>query len=59
LTDSPQEIKDVKEKLEDLARWLAKLKDSLMNTNTDDDCEEAERRAQLEEFAPCIRLYCP
>ena len=49
----------MKEKLEDLAHWLAKLKGSLMNTNTDDDPEEAERRVQLEKFAPCIRLSCP
>jgi hypothetical protein len=59
LTDPSQEIKDVKEKLEDLVRWLVKLKGSLMNTNTDDDQEEAERRAQLEKFASCIWLSRP
>jgi hypothetical protein len=59
LTDSSQEIKDVKEKLQDLVCWLAKLKGSLMNTNTNDDQEEAERRAQLEKFAPCIQLSRP
>jgi hypothetical protein len=59
LTDSSQEIKDVKEKLEDLVHWLAKLKDSLMNTNADGDHEEVERRAQLERFAPYILFHHP
>jgi hypothetical protein len=46
----------VKEKLEELVHWLAKLKNSLMNTNAADDREEAERRAQLEKFASRTRL---
>jgi hypothetical protein len=45
----------VKEKLEELVHWLAKLKNSLMNTNTDDDLE-GERRTQLEKFVSRIQL---
>ena len=41
--DPPQEIQDVKDKLEDLISWMTKLKDSLMQANIKDDYEEVER----------------
>jgi hypothetical protein len=56
LTNSSQESRDVKEKLEELVHWLVKLKDVLMGADADDDREEMERRARLEKFAPPIRL---
>ena len=48
LTDYPQEIRDVKDKLEDLTPWVIKLKDSLTKAYAKDDREEVERRGQLE-----------
>jgi len=51
LTDSSQQIQDVKDKLADLAPWVTKLKDSLTKANAEDDHEEVERRAQLAKFA--------
>jgi hypothetical protein len=58
LTASSQEIKDVKEKLEDLAHWLAKLKDSLMNTDANGDRGEVESRVKLAKSVLNIRLSC-
>ena len=45
LTDSLQEFKGVRDKLEDLVPWLTTLKESL--TRASDDSQEAERREQL------------
>jgi len=50
LMESLQQIQDVKDKLEDLIPWVAKLEDSLTKANTKDQ-EEVERRRQLEKFA--------
>ena len=50
LMDYSQQIQDVKDKLEDLIPWLAKLRDSLMEVNANDDREEVERRVQLAKF---------
>ena len=43
-------MQDVKDKLEDLVPWVAKLEDSLMNPDVEDGREEAERREQLKKF---------
>ena len=55
LTHPFQESKDVGDKLEDLAPWLAKLKTSLTATCANDNREEVERRAQLARFVSHIR----
>ena len=54
LTDSSQEIQDIKDKLGDLIPWVIKLKGSLVNANTKADHEEVERRTQLAKFALCL-----
>jgi hypothetical protein len=46
-TGSPQQSKDVEEKLGDLIPWLTKLKDSATLTSADGNHEETERREQL------------
>ena len=51
----PQEIQDVKDKLEDLTPWVTKLKDGLVNTAAKGDHKEAERRTQLAKFASHLR----
>ena len=58
LTDSSQQMQDMKDKLEDLIPWVTKLKDSLTKVNLDDH-EEAERRTQLAEFASHFRYLGP
>ena len=50
LIHSPQECKDVEEKLGDLIPWLIKLKDSLTTPKADNNPEEAERRENLTRF---------
>ena len=55
LMNSPQEIQDVKDKLEDLTPWVTKLKDGLVNTAAKGDHKEAERRTQLAKFASHLR----
>jgi len=47
LTDSSQQIQDVKDKLEDLIPWVDKLKVSLTKVDAKDDRDEVERRTQL------------
>ena len=54
LTDSSQQIQDVKDKLEDLIPWVDKLKVSLTKADAKDDPEEEERRTQLAKFVPYI-----
>jgi len=44
-----QQIQDVRDKLEDLIPWVAKLEETLTKLDTDDP-EEVERRTQLEKF---------
>jgi hypothetical protein len=58
LTGSSQETKHVKEKLDDLVHWLAKLKDTLMSIHVDGDTKEMESRVQLAKFASRTRLPC-
>ena len=41
----------MKDKLDDLIPWLEKLLVTIAKVNPNDDCEEAERRLQLERFA--------
>ena len=55
LTDSPQQSKDVEEKLADLILWLTKLKDSATLASTDSDRGEAERREQLKRYVQLLR----
>ena len=50
LKEPSQEIQDVKDKLEALIPWVTRLEDTLAKANVKDDCEEAERRTQLEKF---------
>ena len=50
--DSPQQFKDVKDKLEDLIPWVAKLEDTLATANAEDR-DEVKRRTQLERFVSC------
>ena len=50
LTVILQQIQDVKDKLEDLLPWVAKLEETLMKSNAKDP-EEVHRRTQLEKFA--------
>jgi len=57
LTDSSQQIQDVKDKLEDLSPWVVKLKVSLTMVDPKDDREEAERRTQLAKFAPLLSRH--
>ena len=40
----------MKDKLDDLIPWLEKLLVTIAKVNPNDDCEEAERRLQLEKF---------
>ena len=51
LTDSSQQIQDVKDKLEDLIRWVDKLKVGLAMADPEGDREEAGRQTQLTKFA--------
>jgi len=44
-----QEIQDVRDKLEDLIPWVAKLEETLMKSNAEDP-EEVERWTHLEKF---------
>jgi len=55
LTGSSQQIQDVKDKLEDLIPWVAKLEGSLTKPGAEDDCEEMERREQLKRSA--LRIW--
>lgn len=48
-----QQIQDVKDKLEDLIPWVAKLEETLMRSNAKDP-DEVERRTQLEGFVPSL-----
>ena len=57
LTDSPQQVQDVKDKLEDLIPWVDKLEDSLTKTGAGVDSEEVERLEQLKRFAPHIWYF--
>ena len=50
LTDSSQQIQDVKDKLEDLIPWVEKLKVSLTKVGIKDDLEEVMRQTQLAKF---------
>jgi hypothetical protein len=45
--DSPQQSKDVEDKLRDLIPWLMKLKDTATLTSVNGNHEEGERREQL------------
>jgi len=58
LTDPPQQIQDVKGKLEDLIPWVAKLEDTLMKADVEDH-GEAERRTQLGRFESHICYLAP
>ena len=58
LTGSPQEFKDVKDKLVDLVPWLTTLNESL--TKASSDPQEMKRREQLKRFVLCLTyLPCP
>jgi len=43
----PQQYKDVKEKAEQLAPWLKKLRDNIATATGNVDLEEEQRRAEL------------
>lgn len=52
-TNTTQQYKDVKDKLDDLIPWLEKLLVTLakVNPDDDDDRDEAGRRSELAKFA--------
>jgi len=54
LTVSPQQMQDVKDKLEDLIPWVDKLEETLTKTGAGVGSDEAERREQLKKFASRI-----
>lgn len=55
LTESPQQSKDIEDKLAELILWLTKLKDSATLASADGDHGEAERREQLKRYAQMLR----
>lgn len=58
LTDHSQQIQDVKDRLEELIPWVAKLEGTLTKANAKDR-DEAERRTQLEKFASHLTYISP
>ena len=47
----------MKDKLEDLVPWVAKLENSLMKPGAEGDREEAERRDHLKKFVSEILIW--
>ena len=56
--ESFKQIQDVKDKLEDLIPWVAKLEQTLTKTNAEDS-EEVERQMQLRRSASQIYSLTP
>jgi len=51
LTDSPQQSKDVSDKLDELIPWLKKLLEGLAKVDANEGQQEVERRTQLARLA--------